>query len=380
MERFDVIVVGLGAMGSSAAHQLARRGERVLGLERFPLAHDQGSSHGWSRAIRQAYFEDPVYVPLVQRAYEMWEELERDSRHDLLTLTGCLLIGPEDGLLVPGSIRSARDHDLPYEVLDSAGVRDRFPRFTPPTGSVGVYETRAGVLNPEACVAAFASVAERDGATLHFSERVLSWSAPDDRSVAVETDKGTYEADRLVITAGAWMSALLKELTLPLVVERRVMHWFSPKVGLEPFEGPDFPVYIWELADERTLYGFPALPEGPRGIKAAWHDPGTSVPTEPESIERRVSDAETDAFRAAVTQLIPEIEGPAIHSAPCLYTMTPDGHFVIDIHPQHPNVVIASPCSGHGFKFASVIGEVLADLSIEGSTRHDIGKFTLSRF
>jgi sarcosine oxidase len=372
----DVIVAGLGGMGSAAVYQLAGRGQRVLGLERFSPAHDRGASHGRSRIIRQAYFEGSEYVPLLLRAYELWEQLEEETGQRLMTLTGGLMIGREDGELVAGSLRSAEEHGLPYEMLDAAGIRRRFPAYAPAPGTVALYEEKAGFVRPEETVKAHLDRASSSGADLRFGEPVLSWEASGD-GVRVETTKSTYEAGRLVISPGAWAPQLLTDLDLPLEVIRQVMFWYEPKNGLEPFLPERFPIYIWEPEDGNMFYGFPAQ-DADRGVKAAFFRAG-GVPTSPDTIDREVHEEEIGFLRGYLAEYVPELAGRCLDARACMYTNTPDEHFVISTHPEHPQVVIACGFSGHGYKFCSVVGEIVADLAIEGSTRHPIDLFSPAR-
>ncbi|HEU5088969.1 MAG TPA: N-methyl-L-tryptophan oxidase, partial [Roseiflexaceae bacterium] len=249
MSTFDVIVLGLGGMGSATAYQLAKRGQRVLGLERFGPAHANGSSHGKSRIIRQAYFEDPAYVPLLLRAYELWEETEREAGEELLTITGGLMIGSPTSRTISGSLRSAQQHGLYHEMLDAADIRRRYPPLRPEPGVVALYERKAGFLRPEASVAAHLRLAERYGAELHFDEPALSWEARPD-GVRVSTARGVYEASRLVVSVGPWAPEILADLGLPLVIERNVLVWFEPIGGREPFLPDRFPIYIWEVDEQ----------------------------------------------------------------------------------------------------------------------------------
>jgi sarcosine oxidase len=372
----DVIVAGLGGMGSAAAYQLAGRGQRVLGLERFSPAHDRGSSHGRSRIIRQAYFEGSEYVPLLLRAYELWEQLEEETGQRLMTLTGGLMIGREDGELVSGSVRSAEEHGLPYEKLDAAEIRRSFPAYAPAPGTVALYEEKAGFVRPEETVKAHLDRASSSGADLRFGEPVLSWEASGD-GVRVETPKSTYEAGRLVISPGAWAPQLLADLDLPLEVIRQVMFWYEPKNGLEPFLPERFPIFIWEPEDGNMFYGFPAQ-DADRGVKAAFFRAG-GVPTSPDTIDREVHEEEIGFLRGYLAEHVPELAGRCLVARACMYTNTPDEHFVISAHPGHPQVVIACGFSGHGYKFCSVVGEIVADLAIEGSTRHPIDLFSPAR-
>jgi sarcosine oxidase len=373
---YDAIVAGLGGMGSATAYQLAGRGKRVLGLEKFHPAHDRGSSHGRSRIIRQAYFEDPAYVPLLLRAYELWERLERDTDQELMTLTGGLMIGRRESELVSGSVRSAEEHGLPYELLDADEIRERFPPFSPDPGTVALYEKKAGFVRPEETVRAHLDRADALGADLRFEEPILSWEALGN-GVRVETPEGSYEAERLVITPGAWAPQVLGDLGLPLEVERQVMYWFEPKNGREPFLPDRFPIFIWEPDDGNWFYGFP-VQDDDRGVKVAFYRAG-GVPTTPETIDREVHDEEIDFLRAYLAEYVPDLAGRCLDARVCMYTNTPDLHFVISLHPELEQVAIACGFSGHGYKFCSVVGEILADLATEGSTRHPIDLFSPAR-
>jgi sarcosine oxidase len=376
---YDVIVVGLGGMGSATAYQLAGRGKKVLGLERYTPAHDRGSSHGGSRLIRQAYFEDPAYVPLVLRAYELWERLEAETGRDLMTLCGGLMLGMRGSEVLEGSLRSAREHGLPCELLEAEEVKRCFPALVPDRETVALYEGRAGFLRPEATINAHLERALALGAELHFEEPVLSWDAPasEDR-VLVETPVATYEAERLVVTAGAWAPALLADLRLPLQPERRVIYWFEPEGNTEQFLPGSFPVFIWEPEDGNTFSCFPLL-TGERGVKTVFFRAG-GVACTPETLDRRVRDQEIEFIREYLERYVPSLAGRCSEAVVCMYTNTPDEHFVIDLHPDYPQISIASPCSGHGFKFASVVGEIMADLADDGATRHPIEMFSLCRF
>ncbi|WP_116452934.1 N-methyl-L-tryptophan oxidase [Blastococcus litoris] len=367
---YDVVVLGLGGMGSAAAAHLAARGQRVLGLERFGAAHAMGSSHGGSRIIRQSYFEDPAYVPLLLRAYELWRRLETDSGADLMTLTGGLYFGRPDCATVAGSLRASREWDLPHDVLDADEIRRRFPTFAPADDEIGLYEEAAGFVRPEATVTAHLSLAERRGAELRFDEPALEWSPTSD-GVRVTTASGTYTAGRLVICPGAWAPQVLADLGLPLVVERQVMHWFQPDDGVAPFSSDRHPIYIY--GGERQIYGFPAIDGPDGGAKVAFFRQGAV--TTPEGLDREVRPEEVEFLAADLRRIIPTLPGRSLDAVACMYTTTPDEHFVIATHPHHAQVTIACGFSGHGFKFVPVVGEILADLAIDGTTRHPIGLF-----
>lgn len=364
MARYDVIIVGLGGMGSAAAAHVAARGQRVLGLEQFQPGHTEGSSHGRSRVIRLAYFEHPAYVPLLRRAYELWRALERDTGTGLLQMTGGLMIGAPDSDVVSGSLRSAREHGLDHEMFDTADIHRRFPPFTPRQGIVAFYEKEAGSLFPEAANDAHLRVAARHGAELRFEEAVEDWHVLRSGAVEVRTTRGRYESERLILAPGAWAASMFRIPRLPLEVEPQILYWFEPAGGAAPFAPDRFPIYIWDVGEGVQFYGFPA--DDRQRVKVAF-------------FRSQVKDEHS--MRAALAPCIPALaSGTLADSVWCKYTLTPDHHFVIDRHPDYPNVVVASPCSGHGYKFASVIGEILADLATSGVTRHPIELFGLARF
>jgi sarcosine oxidase len=370
----DVIVAGLGAMGSQALLHLARRGLRVAGFDRFAPPHAFGSSHGKSRIIREAYFEDPRYVPLVQRAYALWADLEAATGTTLLRQTGGVCYGPPDGVLVQGARRSAELHGLPHEVLDADALRRRYPVLIPEPSWEGVVEPRAGMLAPEACIGAALQVAERVGARIHRDEPVHSWRVDGD-AVTVTTTKGTYRAARLVLSTGAWMGEVLRDLSLPLTVQRNVLFWFTAADRAADFAPDRFPVFLGELGDGTMWYGFPDTGDG---VKVAFHQHGAVATA--DGVDRTVSPGEVEAMRARLARHLPAANGALRETAVCVYTNTPDEHFVIDRHPSAPAVIVASPCSGHGFKFSSAIGEVLADLATDRAPAFDLSPFSLARF
>lgn len=369
---YDVIVAGLGAMGSATAYQLARRGRRVLGLDRFAPPHTFGSTHGHSRIIRTAYWDDPSYVPLVGRAYESWRELEAASGHRLFFPTGAMYLGAPDSALVSGARESVRLHGIPYEELSGTGLTRRAPAFRPAADTVAIWEPEAGVLLPELAVTSFLTLATASGADIHVEEPLLRWSAEGD-GVTVATSRGTYHADRLVLAVGAWTSQLVPDLGVALTVERQVMHWFRPTAGSQGL-GPDrAPCYMWEYAPGHIWY---AVSDMGDGLKAGIHHHGEI--SDPETVRRDVTDHDVARVRSLIHEFIPDADAPPVASAVCFYTDTPDEHFLIDTHPRHPAVLIASACSGHGFKFASVIGEIMADLAVTGRTAIDLSLFRIA--
>lgn len=370
---YDVVIAGLGAMGSSTAFRLAEAGVRVLGLDRLRPPHAYGSSHGASRILREAYFEHPLYVPFAQRAIEAWREIEARSGAELLRTTGGLMLGPPAGDVVGGALLSARQHRLPHEVLAAGEIEQRFPAFSVPEGEIGVWEPRAGILDPERCVEAMLTLARVAGAELRWGETLLGWE-PDGEAVRVRTDGGEISCGRLVLAAGPWMPGLLGA-AVPLAVERTVQHWFRPRVEDGRFAAGRCPIYIWESAPGRAWYGFPDLGHG---IKAALHHQGE--PAEPETVRRSVGEDEVAAVTSLLDRHLPGAAGQYLRSAVCMYTNTPDGHFVIDRHPRAPGVWIVSPCSGHGFKFASAIGEVVAAEVRGQPSGFDLRPFRVQRF
>jgi sarcosine oxidase len=370
LNRYDIIIAGLGATGSAAAFHLAQRGRSVLGFDRFGPPHAFGSSHGQTRIIREAYLEHPDYVPLIQRAYVLWEELESHIGQSLLRPTGGLMIGLPDSAVVSGAQRSAERHALAYEYLESSELHRRFPALQPADGMVAIWEPHSGILFPEACVAAHIRAARDRHADLRTDEPVQDWRAEAD-GIRVRTTKGEYHASQLLVCAGSWIKSLLPGVSMPFTVERQIQFWFQPKAEFENQFTPECcPIHIWEYEPGRFFYGFPDLGEG---VKVARHHEG--VQTTMDSINRTISPIEVDEMRWIVRRFLPGADGPLRSAVVCQYTNTPDGHFWIDRHPTCPQVLIASACSGHGFKFASVMGEVLADLLIDDRSAFDLRLF-----
>ncbi len=369
-ERFDAIVVGVGGMGSAALHHLARRGQRVLGLERFDVPHTLGSSHGVTRIIRLAYYEDPAYVPLLRRAYELWRELETLGGERLLHITGSVDAGPE---IFEGSLRSCEEHDLPHEVLTGAELGRRFPGYRLPADTDVLLQPDGGFLLPERCIVQHTRQAEAAGAVLHEDERVLGWEPAGD-GVRVRTEVATYEADRLVLCAGAWSEPVARLARGLVTAERQVLAWFHP---LEPelFDPERFPVFNLVVPEGRW-YGFPVF--GIPGFKVGrYHHRGEEV--DPESFDREPQPEDEALLRGFVEQYFPAAAGPTASLETCLFENSPDEHFILDLHPECPQAIVAAGFSGHGFKFCSVVGEILADLALDGVTRHEIGFLRLAR-
>jgi monomeric sarcosine oxidase len=364
MRRFDGIVLGAGGVGSAALYHLARRGLKVLGLDRFHPPHDRGSSHGETRVIRLAYFEHPDYVPLLRRAYELWAELEAGAGERLYHECGLLEVGPQDGVIVPGVRAAAAAHGLEVEELSPAEAMQRYGGVSIPPDRGVIYERRAGYLRVEACIAAHLTAAQGAGASVHGGEAVVGWR-PDGAGVVVQTSRSAYRASFLVVTAGAWAGPLLGGLGVDLRVVRKPLFWFgAPSASYAEEFG--FPCFFFEEPDGSAYYGFPARDAD--GLKVAEHSGGRPV-TDPLALDRGVDPGDEAAVRGFLDRYLPGANGPRTRHAACMYTLSPDEHFLVDRHPEHPQVVFAAGLSGHGFKLASTLGETLADLAADGACR-----------
>lgn len=371
-EVFDCIVLGVGGFGASALYHLARRGVRALGVERFGVAHDRGSSHGETRIIRKAYFEHPDYVPLLHRAYDLWQELEAETGRTLYHPVGLFLAGPTDGDAVPGTQHAARLHNLPIESLTAREAQARFPGYRFPEGFGVVFEQQAGYLDVEDCVTAHIGRAVERGATLATNESVVGWHS-DGQTVHVQTDRNAYTAARLIVTAGPWAAQLLAELHLPLQVVRKPVFWFSASAKYDVAAGNS--TFFFEMPTGQ-FYGFPRL-DG-RTIKAGEHTGGEPV-ADPLTVDRGQRPDDLTRISEFVRTCLPEADPQPVRHSVCLYTRTPDQHFIIDRHPVHANVVLGAGFSGHGFKFTSVLGESLVELALGGTARQPIEFLSLSR-
>ena len=375
-ERYDSIVIGLGGMGSATAFHLARRGRRVLGLEQYDLLHELGSSHGLTRIIRLAYHEHPSYVPLLRRAYELWHELEARAGERLLVTTGSLEGGDEDGPMFTGALEAARLHDLPHEVLDATEIERRYPAYASlDPGVKAVWQPDGGFLLAERTILAHVNQALRHGADLHFREPVVGWRATAGGGVEVETAAGRYEADELVICAGAWAGGLVPQLAELAVPERQVLGWFQP-LQPELFVPERFPVFVLDVA-EGMFYGFP-VHDVPGFKLGRYHH--LREPIDPADPDRSTRPDDEALLRDFTARYFPRAAGPTLMLKACIFTNSPDEHFLIGRLDDTPQVVVAAGFSGHGYKFCSVVGEIMADLAMHGETAHDIGLFALDRF
>jgi sarcosine oxidase len=374
LEHYDVIVIGVGGMGSATLYHLARRGLRALGIERYGIPNDMGSSHGITRIIRLAYYEHPSYVPLLRRAYELWRQLENTVGERLLLITGSIDASREDGGVFSGSRRSCDVHSLPHEVLDGRELGARFPGYNLPHDVLALYQPDGGFLLSERCIVAHVMAAQEIGAEVHGCEQALAWEPVGD-AVRVRTDRREYRASKLVITAGAWASRLMPELARLAVPERQALAWFQP-LRPELFRPNTFPVFNIAV-DEGRYYGFPAY--GIPGFKVGrYHHLSQQV--DPDSMDREAHREDEDVLREFTKRYFPLAAGPTMSLKTCIFTNSPDEHFILDTHPRWPQVCIAAGFSGHGFKFCSVVGEIMAELVESGGSRHDLELFRLRRF
>jgi sarcosine oxidase len=383
----DVIVIGLGAVGSAATWQLAKRGAKVLGIDRHSPPHAMGSSHGDTRITRLAIGEGANYTPLAMRSHEIWRDIEARTGEDLLVETGMLVISSDErrgnlhgSNFFANTIDAARRYGIAHEVLGAQDLRRRFPSFNVGNDEVGYYERSAGYLRPEACVSAQLRLAEEHGATLHRDERVTGIE-PCEGGVRVVTDRARYEAPNAIVAAGPWVHELVPpEVSRHLTVTRQLLFWFEARPPVSRFTPPEFPVWIWELRDRsQAIYGFPAI-DGPRGgVKVATEQYESA--TTPGGVVRAVSDDEKRRmYESLVAPYLRDIGPACIKAVACLYTATPDFHFVIDGHPGIPGAIVASACSGHGFKHSAAVGEALAEQILDGASRLDLSSFGLGRF
>lgn len=375
---YDVIVIGIGGMGSATLYHLAKRGLNVLGIEQFQIPHEMGSSHGLTRIIRLAYYEDPSYVPLLRRTYDLWKTLEDDAGETLFYQTGSIDMGAEDSEVFAGSLKSCIEHDLEHEVLDYKALNQRFPGYRVPSDIKAVFQPQGGLLVPEKCIEAHAKVAQQNGATIHTDERVQGWDILADGRVQVTTDRGIYYAEKLVVAGGAWASKLVPNLVDKVTMERQVLIWLETQKP-EWFALDRFPVWNGEF-EEGRYYGFPEFnPSGTTpGMKyGRWHHRHELI--DPDTIDRNIYPEDEALLRQFGEKYFPDGAGQTLNMKACMFTNTADEHWVLQTLPDAPQVSVAAGFSGHGFKMASVIGEIMADLAQHGTTEHDIGLHRLER-
>jgi sarcosine oxidase len=372
---YDIAVAGLGAMGSAIVAHCAKRGASTIGLEQFGPAHDLGSSHGKSRIIRQAYFEDPAYVPLVLRAYELWRQLEREAREKILSITGVLTVGEETSEIIEGTRRAAKEHNLPVSFLSKQTIKQRYPTLQLRKEEVALFEAEAGVLVPELAIRAHLEAAEAAGAEMRFGVTMAHWHATSHGFEIKLSDGASISARKLILALGPWFQETLETLGVPTRVQRNIQAWFAP--ATDSYNASRFPGFLLERRDlPAALYGFPDFGDG---VKAAFH--GLGDLTSAQGIDREVSlGRDVEPIALALEQWMPGAAKALLEAKTCMYTITPDRHFVIDCHPADPNLILCGGFSGHGFKFAPVIGEIAAGLALDGGSRHEIGFLSLRRF
>jgi len=379
LKSFDVIVVGLGAVGSATALALARRGCRVLGLDRFSPPHRLGSHSGHTRLIRMTYFEHPDYVPLLRRAYELWRQLEADSGCSILATPGGLYTGPSGGAFIEGTLRSADRHALAMQRVDERELENRFAGFTLPPGHAALFDPSAGYLFSDVAIEQHLHLARACAATVQTDSAVVDWRADGD-GVRVTTATDEYAAGSLVLTAGPWMPGLAR-LKVPLRITHQWLAWFGTGAGDQSRHAPGV---VWASEDDEgsLFYGFPAMdhPEFGTTLKVARHVPGRTLAEPGERAAAIDDEREKEILAGFVQRRMPTLAGPIVGTQSCLYTISPDQHFVMGLHPEHPHVAFASACSGHGFKFAPVLGEVMADLATSGRTEKPVDFLGIGRF
>ena len=376
---YDVIVIGIGGMGSATIYHLAKRGLNVLGIEQFDIPHDRGSSHGLTRIIRLAYYEDPSYVPLLYRAYALWGELEHETGDKLFYQTGSIDMGPEDSAVFAGSLQSCLEHNLKHEVLESRQLTERFPGYRLPTNIRSVFQPQGGLLVPEKCITSHVTIAKQQGAIIHTRERVMGWDIMADARVKVSTDRAIYTAEKLVICGGAWANKLVPLLEPVAIPERQVLIWMETKRP-EWFIPERFPVWNAQV-EEGRYYGFPEFnPSGHTpGMKfGRWHH--RDEVCDPDILDRYVYPEDEALLRKFGDRYFPDGAGKTLDMKVCMFTNTFDEHWILEALPDAPQVTVAAGFSGHGFKMASVVGELMADLAHYGETQHNISLHSLGRF
>ncbi|WP_226004812.1 N-methyl-L-tryptophan oxidase [Natrinema salinisoli] len=374
-DRYDVLVIGVGGMGSATTAHLADRGLDVLGLERYDVPHAKGSSHGITRIIRRAYYEHPSYIPLLKRAYDLWDDLAAETDREVIHRTGSIDAGPAESAVFEGSLRSCEAHDIPHEVLTSEQLSERFPGYQLPEGYRALYQPDGGFVVPEQSIVGHVETAQAAGAEIRARERVLEWEPTSDGGVRVETDRGTYDAANMILAAGAWNHTFADALEGLAVPERQVLGWFQPEQP-STFEPEKFPVWNLKVPEGR-FYGLPIY-DVPGFKIGKYHHRDEQV--DPDDYDTEPGLEDERLLRDATANYFPDAAGPTMRLATCMFTNSPDEHFILDTLPDHPQVAVGAGFSGHGFKFASVIGEILADLAVDGETDHPIDMFRLDRF
>jgi sarcosine oxidase len=389
IQKFDVIIIGLGAVGSASLYQLAKKDIKVLGIDQFSPPHTFGSSHGGTRIIRQAFgSQGEEYVPIVLRSYDIWREIEKETGKNLLTITGGLTLGfynrdaehDEASRYMSNTIQCAKKFNIAHKILDPKELQQQFPQFKFHGNEIGYYEEKAGFLRPELCIEAQLELAEKYGALIHKNEKILEIIPAGNNELVVKTEKSVYVTRKIVLSVGSWIAYFLPSYAHLFKMYRQVLYWFNPQNKYELFKPDKCPIFIWTFTDgsNNFLYGFPAVDGKQGGVKVATEQCIESTNT--DSINREVSQQEIDTMYEMYIKNHLNVSNECIKAQTCLYTVTPDSNFIIDTHPEHSNIIIASPCSGHGFKHSAAVGEILAELATQGKSKIDISKFSLKRF
>ncbi len=384
---YDVIVVGLGAMGSSALYQLSQRNLKVLGIDQFNPPHSFGSSHGDTRITRQAIGEGKSYVPLVLRSYEIFEEIEKKTGKKLLEKVGGIIFGNAEAEAIHGkknfiqnTIEAAEKYNIKHTILSAEDLKEKFPQFLLQGKEIGYFEENAGYLKPEVCIETQLELAKKNGVEMLMNTKVMSVDVLDDGIVKITTTEGEILTKKIILSPGSWMNTFFPELKDLFKVYRQVLYWFDCSTKYQSFTVENkFPIFIWDFGNGKDVYGFPAIDGKDGGIKVAGEEYSEEV--SPDTIDREVTEQESQKmYDTYIKDRIQGINPKVIKSKVCMYTVTPDSDFIIDFHPVHKQIIIASPCSGHGFKHSGGVGEVLADLATDGKTRFDISPFSIKRF
>ena len=381
---YDIIVIGLGAVGSAALYQLSGMGKKVLGIDQYKPPHTYGSTHGDSRIIRQAYYEGKQYIPILQAAYEVWKEIESKSGESFFEITGALMMGSRYNSIVEQSELSAKAYDLPYEILDHKDIKSRFPQFKVDQDTWALHDKLAGYVVPEAAVRNQLNLANKNGAEVAANELVEFWDAENYPSgIRVKTNKGDYITEKLIVTTGAWAKGMMQELGITLKPERIVQYWVKPKKNIASFNKDAFSIFLWNVEKDLDIYGFPVLDVQAQTCKVAFYPHGGHPIRQfcvPTSIDRNIHKEDLDIIKDYLERFVPDLAGEIINTSVCMHTESPDLHPIVDFHPEYKNVCIANGFSGHGFKFSNITGKILADLILEGQTDFDISLFSAERF
>lgn len=381
---YDVIVLGLGAVGSAALYQLSKSNKKILGIDQYAPPHIYGSTHGNSRIIRQAYYEGKQYIPILQAAYEEWREIEKRNEASFFEITGALMMGTRYNSIVDQSELSAQAYDLPYELMDSQEIAKRFKPFKPESSTWALLDKLAGYVIPEKAVESQLQLAKNNGAKFGLNEMVEFWDAESyTQGIRVKTNKGDYFAEKLIVSTGAWAKGMMQELGVTLKPERLVQYWVKPKRNIATFSKNQFPIFLWNVERDLDIYGFPILDQSEGVCKVAFYSHGDHQIREfctAYNIDREVTENDLSLMRKYLEQYVPDLAGEVLKTSVCMHTESPDLHPIIDFHPEHSQVCIANGFSGHGFKFSNITGKILADLTLVGKTDFDVSLFSAERF